>query len=165
MTTLWFLDGFYGIKRCFRHVRKGCMVWFDVDIQIHLGTGIGWITTKGCRAAEVFQGEPGWATAWRDQFDAPIFSGLGGHGPDISKPIVWILFHASAAGSSTCPAHDASLEGLLAELRMCVFDFNLHVLCCGEIRENNFWVVNSMVLDGFADLLLCCFYSMFSLLS
>lgn len=34
------------------------MVWFDVDIQLHLGTGTGWITTKGCRAAEVFQGEP-----------------------------------------------------------------------------------------------------------
>jgi len=45
---------------------RWCMVWFDVDIQIHRGTGIGWITTKGCRAAEVFQGEPGHEPVLRD---------------------------------------------------------------------------------------------------
>ena len=54
------------------------MVWFD-DIQIHLGIGIGWITTKGCRAPEVFQGEPvdDDCVFVKGAFDAPISSGLG----------------------------------------------------------------------------------------
>ena len=76
---------------------RWCMVWFDVDIQIHRGTGIGWITTKGCRAAEVFQGEPGHEPVLRDHLMHQV----------LVDQWTWTrhqqnqLFHASAAGSST----------------------------------------------------------------
>lgn len=136
----------YGLVWCWHPNSPRHWNWLDYDERM-----------QSCRSVSRRAGA--WACI-TGPFDAPSFSGP----VDLDQTSTNQLFHASAAGSSTAaqptmPAWKDSWQSF-----GCVFLLKFSpCLVLGEIRESNFWVVNSMVLDGFADLLLFCFYSMFSL--